>query len=264
MNLPMGLLSTVLIVLLSIVGLVVIRKWLRVDELRAHHDVTDPMSQVVGMMFAVLIGFMVADSMQRFSTARTTVQSEASALANVFRLAHGLPSEARTKIEILCSRYADQVVKDEWPKLSRKQISVTAWKTYNKIWAVTTEFRPSNDSESNLHETILEEMAALGDNRRLRVEAMHNGLPPVLWFVLVVGGVVTVLFTYFFGVQSLRQQIIMTSMVSLVICLNIFLLATYDDPFSGDIAVTPDAFIIDQKIFETELHKLTPQGQDLL
>lgn len=61
------------------------------------------------------------------------------------------------------------------------------------------------------------------------------------------------LFTYFFGLQNIRMQIIMTSIVSLVICLNIFLLACYDDPFSGDVMVDASPFVVDQKIFKMAL-----------
>lgn len=32
----------------------------------------------------------------------------------------------------------------------------------------------------------------------VEVDALHNGLPPVLWSILVVGGLATVIFTYFF------------------------------------------------------------------
>jgi hypothetical protein len=42
------------------------------------------------MLFAVLLGFMVADAMQRFSLARQTVEQEASSLGNIFRLADAL------------------------------------------------------------------------------------------------------------------------------------------------------------------------------
>ncbi len=46
---------------------------------------------------------------------------------------------------------------------------------------------------------------------------------------------------------------VMVAIVSLVICLNIFLLACYDDPFSGDIMVQPTAFETQLKLFKLEL-----------
>jgi len=90
-------------------------------------------------------------------------------------------------------------------------------------------------------------MASVGDNRRMRVEAMHNGLPPVLWVILGIAGVATILFTFFFGAKNRRLQMVMTSIIAVVIGLNIFMLANYNDPFSGDVTIGPDAFIVDQK-----------------
>jgi hypothetical protein len=245
-----GLIVTILVVSAAVSGLVACKRLLHVDELREHNDVTDPMSQVVGMMFAVLLGFMVSDAMQRFEGARATVQQEAASLADVFQLAHGLSDEQKNKIHTLCSDYANLVVSEEWPLLAQRKTSKRTWKTYDKLWQTCTALKPKDEGESNIQQTILQAITSLGDNRRLRIEALHNGLSPVLWGVLLVGGVTTILFTYFFGLQNIRMQIVMTSIVSLVICLNIFLLACFDDPFSGDVMVAPAAFEVDQKIFK--------------
>jgi hypothetical protein len=45
----------------------------------------------------------------------------------------------------------------------------------------------------------------------------------------------------------------MVGIVSLVICLNIFLLASYDDPFSGDVMIQPTAFETQLELFKHEL-----------
>jgi hypothetical protein len=95
----------------------------------------------------------------------------------------------------------------------------------------------------------------------MRVEAMHNGLPPILWGVLAIGGIATILFTFFFG-GNLRIQVIMTGLIAVLIGLNIFLLASYDDPFSGDVMVGNDAFVVDQRIFRVQTDKNDPYEMD--
>jgi hypothetical protein len=44
--------------------------------------------------------------------------------------------------------------------------------------------------------------------------------------------------------------------------LNIFMLASYDDPFSGDVMIKPDAFEIDQKTFKMAVDKTDPYETD--
>jgi hypothetical protein len=249
-----SLVLTIIVVSAAIGGLIAVRHWVQAPDLRENHDVTDPMSQVVGMMFAVLLGFMVSDAMQRFESARSTVQQEAASLADVFQQVHGWPAAARGDIQSLCSKYADLVVNEEWPLLASRKTSPQAWKTIHDLWYKCTDFQPKTQAESNIQQVVLQSMNTLGDCRRMRVEALHNGLSPILWGVLIIGGFTTVLFTYFFGLQNLRLQVIMTSIVSLVICLNIFLLACFDDPFSGDVMVEPSPFQVDQKIFKMALN----------
>jgi hypothetical protein len=252
MTLLTGLLLTSLILVLSLVGLFFARRWHQPAQLGIQHEIADPYSQFVAMLFAVLLGFMVADAMQRFGEARQTVQQEASSLGNVYRLSEGLADTNCKKIRSLCQDYATVVIVDEWPKLATKQDSPEAWKVYRRLWQECTTYEPVTQRQSNAQQVLLSAMVSLGDNRRLRVEGLHSGLPAELWIVLIMGGAATIVFTYFFRADSARTQAIMVSLVSLVICLNLFLLATYDDPFAGDVRVRPSAFETQLKLYKME------------
>lgn len=252
MTLLTGLVMTILIVGVSIVGLFLARRLLKSVDLKTQHDIADPYSQFVAMLFAVLLGFMVADAMQRFGNARTIVQEEASALGNMYRLAEGLSEEKRDKVRQLCKNYAKEVIEDEWDKMSEKKDSVKVWNTYREMWTTCSTYEPITQRQSNAQQLLLSAMESVGENRRLRVEALHSGLPVQLWGVLILGGAATIIFTYFFGSENFSIQVIMVSIVSLVISLNLFLLATYDDPFSGDIKVLPDAFQTQLKLYQMD------------
>ena len=254
-TLGMSLVFTAAIVVVSLSGLLICRRWLLAAELKTQHDVADPLSQVVGMMFAVLLGFMVGDAMQRFSTARSTTQQEAASLSDVFMLADGLPTAERDKIRNLCVDYADKVVRVEWPMLADKKTSAEVRGTYIELTHECTVYNPITQGQSNVQQSLLPAVVSVGDCRRLRVEALNNSLDPSLWLVLLIGGAATILFTYFFGAGNLKIQLVMVAIVSIVICLNIFLLVTYDDPFSGDVKVNPTAFETDLMVFHEVLDK---------
>ncbi|MFA7340074.1 MAG: DUF4239 domain-containing protein [Candidatus Obscuribacterales bacterium] len=250
-TLGLSLALTVLTVLISIAGLLIFRKFEINEDLKMQHEIADPYSQFVGMLFAVLLGFMVADAMQRFSLARQTVEQEASSLGNIYRMADGLPDANRKRVQGLCVDYAEEVIK-AWPLLAKKKTSADTWNTYRALWKECTTYEPVTARQTNTQAAMLPCMASLGDCRRLRVDAMHNGMSPILWCILAVGGVATILFCYFFSAHNIYVQIVMVAIVSLVICLNIFLLACYDDPFSGDIMVQPSAFETQLKVFMQE------------
>lgn len=253
-----GFFITALTIVLSVGGLWLVHTRVQSDKLKMHHDVADPYLSVVGTLFAVLLGFMVANAMTRFEEARVTCQSEASAVGNVFRAATGLPEKNRTIIQHACEQYVDLVINEEWPVMSKKHTSDKAWNAYNDIWNDCVKFVPSNDGETNLQAAIMGYLGVLGDARRMRVGALHNGLPAILWFVLFAGGTATIAFTYFFGIENLKLQIAMTSLVSFSICLNLFLLSCFDDPFSGDVMIHPSAFENIKSNFEAIEHPGLP------
>ena len=68
------------------------------------------------------------------------------------------------------------------------------------------------------------------------------GLHPSLWFVLLLGGIITVVFTFFFGSQNLYAQLTMTTLLAVLIVLIIFTILIMDFPYSGDLSIPVTPF----------------------
>jgi cation transporter-like permease len=73
--------------------------------------------------------------------------------------------------------------------------------------------------------------------------------------VLLVGGVITVGFTYLFGLRSTTVHVLMVAALALVIGLVLFTVAALDYPFRGDVRIDPDAF--EQALGSFESSKLS-------
>lgn len=250
-----GFLALLLAIGLSIAGMMIVRRRFDLSELRLNHDVADPLLSVVGTLFSILLGFLVAGAMQRFDEARIHVQEEAGAIADVFRSAGGFPEPLQTQLQHKCLSYVDCLIDEEWKLMEAKKASPRAWSLYGELWTASVNLQPKSEGESNVHQAILSAVSKVGNYRTLRLAAMSNQLPLGMWIVVLVGGGATIAFTYFFEVRSERTQIIMTTLVATVMGLNIFLLANYDYPFSGDIAVSPTAMELDRQIFNGYLKR---------
>lgn len=234
---------------MAIACMMFVRRRFDISELRLNHDVADPLLSVVGTLFSILLGFLVAGAMQRFDEARINVQEEAGAVAEVFRSAEGFPESTRIQLQRYCLEYAQIVVDEEWPLMEEKKASDKAWAKYSDIWRACVKFNPTENGQSNVHQAILGAISRLGTYRTLRFATMVNQLPLGMWMVVLMGGGATIAFTYFFEVKNERTQMIMTGLVATVMALNIFLLANYDYPFSGDVRVSPNAFQLDLDLF---------------
>jgi hypothetical protein len=241
--------------ILAVVGMLIVRRKVGLERLASYHEVAGYLLSVIGTLYAVLLGFIVVDAMNHLQEARVTVEQEANALADIFLIADGLESVRKEQIQSLCRKYAAVVIDEEWPLMRQGRFSNTAVITGWRLWKNVSRLQPRNECEQNLQQSLLTELGTMADNRRIRLINSKHGVAPIMWVVLIMGGIFTVVFTYFFGVKNVGAQILMTVLVSVTLSLNIFLVSLFGYPFSGDLAVAPEAFKLDQQIFERFLRE---------
>jgi ABC-type Mn2+/Zn2+ transport system permease subunit len=100
-------------------------------------------------------------------------------------------------------------------------------------------------------------MQRLADGRRYRLQVAKSGMPPIMWGVLIAGGGLTVLFTYLFEVENAKAQILMTSLVTLALSLNIVLVVLLSNPYKGHVSLSSAPFSYDLQVIG-DLLKLRP------
>ncbi len=93
------------------------RAWPRLAE-GEHNDVAGFIIAVVGVIYAVLLAFVVIVSWEKFNSAESVVGQEASALRSIYRESVAFPPEARAQLGDDVSRYASAVIKQEWPAMA--------------------------------------------------------------------------------------------------------------------------------------------------
>ena len=59
---------------------------------------------------------------------------------------------------------------------------------------------------SEIYAEALKRLNNLAEYRRLRIFAGNDTVPPVVWLVLLVGSVISISYTYFFGMKNIRAQ----------------------------------------------------------
>ena len=64
-------------------------------------------------------------------------------------------------------------------------------------------FEPGTDTERAVYAQELERVHDLDNAREVRLLNVSEGLPPILWLVLLSLGIDTILFAYFVGMKSI-------------------------------------------------------------
>jgi hypothetical protein len=231
-----------LFVLISVGGLLLVQRLVPIEVRQRQNDVAGFIYAVLGVAYAVLLGLMVIAVWEQWEGAKATVDDEASQLAEIYWIAHQLPQPEGRHIQELAHSYAEVVVDEEWPLMAQGEFSPKAWATIDEIRDSIQSFDSSTDDQLLLDQQALERVHGLADARRDRLLASEEGLPAIMWVVLIGGGLIVVGFTYLFGMENNLTHILMVAALALIISSVLFTVASLNYPFRGDVHIGPDAF----------------------
>ena len=175
-------------VLVAVAGLVLVQRLVPPERREGQNDVAGFIYAVLGVAYAVLLAFVVIAVWQDYETAQTNVDSEAHELAGVYYNASQLPEPERTRIRHLARTYARVVVQEEWPLMKRGKTSPWADSLLRQLRLQILEFDPRTKGEQVLYERGLTQLHDATDARRSRLLEVREGIPNLLWVVIVGGG----------------------------------------------------------------------------
>lgn len=241
---------------LTIGGLWVVRKYVDLRTLTTHHDVAGYMLTIIGTLYAVVLGLMVVGSLTKFQTARANADTEANTVHDIFHLAQGLPKNLQKKLRTDCRDYASVIVKEEWPAMEHCGESENAHLIMTDFWKIITEMKPADSGETNVQASLLQQVDQLGDCRNSRLLTAKVTFDPYIWGAIIGGGFILIIFTYFFGVEKFAVQALMTGLLTIVLAINLMIIALYDAPYSGDVKVSSQAYSTVLGRLEEETRKL--------
>lgn len=239
----------------------VVRRLFPADVLRRGHEATGNVLAIVGTLYAVLLGLVVVDAMVRFEHAADIVQEESNCLADVFLLAARFPEPYQARIRGACRTYTRAVVDREWPLMAEGRMSLDARLAALELSRALDDFEPTTEAQKIVLPIVVEQLREMWDCRRERAGTVTNGIPAVEWVALIIGGAVTVLFAGLFAVENGRLQALTTSLLALVIGLNLYLVSLFGYPFAGALSVSNRPFSVDLGIFEGRFDA-TPAHED--
>jgi hypothetical protein len=241
------------ITLVAVVLGLLVRRWVTVEVLERHNDVAGFIYAVIGVLYAVVLGFTAIMVWERFAEAQTNVEKEANHLGDLFRNAQAFAAEHfREELETNLHSYVRLVVEKEWPAMAEGKSSPEAWDAYNRLWQTYYRFRPQNEDERVWYAQSLARMNQLGDQRRLRLlSSQSGGIPAVMWIVLLGAGAITIGFTFLFGTKNAVAQAVMTGGLAMIIALVLLSVVALEHPFAGLTRIEPEAFNQTKDIFDT-------------
>lgn len=227
---------------LAIAGLAVVQRLVPLGLRQTHNAATGIIYAALYVMFGVTIGFSLFLVWQQYDAAQKMAEREAAHLEALYQLAGSFSEPERGRIQDLAASYARVVVEEEWPMMQQGRTSPRAEALIAELQRSIQDFEPRTQAGQALQSEGLTQVDDLDEERALRLLEVREGIPPILWVVLVVGGVITVAFTFLFGMETPWLHMLAVAALTVIVSLILYTIAVLEYPFDDEARVGPDAF----------------------
>ena len=226
-------------VLLSLFFARIVGRLVGSETLREHNDLTGFIFAVVGVVYAVILGFIAVGVWERFVVAEDRTYDEASSLAAVYRDAGSFSNGDVLRRDV--RSYADHTIHVGLPALA-KGVTPAETPLVERLSADVHHTPVRGERQTAIFAHMLERTSEAALDRDARLSEDATGLNGIMWCVVFAGGFITIAFTYLFGFRQTTMQTAMIGTLALLIGLVIFLTMSLDYPFRGAIRVGPEAY----------------------
>ena len=211
------------------------------DRGRAFKAVSPGMLPPLGILFALLVGFIAVEVWSNYDKAKGAVATEASALRALVLLAGAFPEEQKTRIHALVDRHIEVAVNEGWPAMAQHRMTLSTLPT-SLIAALqeTLTLKPAGDSQRIAQTEMVKAIQEAADARRQRIVVSQSAVGSVKWAGILLQGICTLIAIAMVHSDNRLACAIAMTFFATGIALSLLLIAAYSRPFTGEISVRPD------------------------
>ena len=214
------------------------------DRLRAFKGVSPGLLPPLGIIFALLVGFIAAQVWSDTDRARLAVNREASALRAVVLLADAFPEDVSTRFRGLVARHIDEAVTNEWPAMARHQVTLTMIPAaLAEGLRLALDLKPEGPGQMAAQRELIASLQTAMDARRQRIIVSGSTLDWVKWSGLILQALITLVSIAFVHSDNRTSSALALGLFASATALALILIASHTKPFAGAVAVEPDVLL---------------------
>jgi TRAP transporter TAXI family solute receptor len=235
----------------TLVGIVLVHPHMRraVHGKRQANDVVIFVAANYGVVYAVLLGLLVVATFQITKDLQDHIAAEASSLATIYRSADVYPEPLRSELRAELRDYTHYVIDKDWPAHRQVRVLVGGDHRLQAIRQKLFSFEPKTASQGEVHREMLRYFNAMNVAREQRQGAVFSSVPTVLWYVLLIGALISIVFLWMLH-MDLLPQILFGGITAIFLGVMMFLIYAMDHPLQGAVSVGPDPF---QSVYDLEM-----------
>ena len=217
----------------------ILKLWFRSQE--GLNDLVGYALGAFGVFYGLLLGLLAVATYQNAANVEDNVAREAASLGALYRDVSSYPQPIRADLQKRLQDYTRFVIDKAWPAQRRGEVPEGSVQMMDEFQQVLAQFEPATKGQEIVHAETLRQYNDMILLRRLRINAIHAGIPGVMWYVVAVGAVINTLLILSFRMRF-DIHLVIGGMLSFFVGVVIFMIAAMDNPFRGEVSVGPDAF----------------------
>jgi TRAP transporter TAXI family solute receptor len=194
-----------------------------------------------GLVYAVLVGLLIVSTFQITKDLQDRIAMEASNLSTMYRSADAYPEPLRSELRSQLRDYTHYVLEKDWPAHRKAQIFVGGDHRLQAIRHNLLSFEPTSKTQEVVHGEMLRYFNTLNVSREQRLSAVTSSIPGVLWYVVIIGAVVAIVFLWMLHMH-LMPQLLLGGITAFSLGIMTFLIYAMDHPLQGGVNVGSEPF----------------------
>jgi hypothetical protein len=225
-------------------GVLATRRYVHAHVGKGHNDVLVPIFLNAGVLYAVLLGFLVIAVWENYGATKDNASLEAATMVSLYRLADGMSGPHAGQVRPQVRAYMKVVIEDEWPTLSRSSEGSSLAR--KQIGAMFRDFSNMNTNTLSTHaqvnQSFLDTLSQVVAYRNKRLIEATEGLSWIMWLGAIAGAVIIVTMSFFLYMEHRGPHIAIVVLMGALIGTLLYIIVLLDHPFAGPMALQPDAF----------------------
>jgi hypothetical protein len=212
---------------------------------RALKALSPGMLPTMGIVFGLIVGFLVAGLWSDLGEARDAVNREASSLRSAALVAGAaFPRATEARIDTLIRRHIRDGAAREWPAMAHHDASIKVIPTpLADALQFALALDPRGDGQVTAQRELVSSLQNALDARRQRIIVSGSTVNWLRWTGVVALGVLTLLAIGLAHNDNRTTTAVAMGLFACAVAVLLVMIAAQDRPFSGEFGVKPDVLL---------------------
>jgi hypothetical protein len=207
-----------------------------------HNDVLVPIFLTAGVIYAVLLAFIVVAMWETYDNANANTAEEASLLVPLYRQSMDFSPEKGTEMRKLIREYGEGVV-DQWEHFrTTGEGSASARLAVDRIIHLYGTLSPATKIKEIVDMQFYDTFSHLMTDRNKRLLQASESLSWVMWLAAIGGGMIVVGMCFVLYMDKALMHFVMTAILSGSIGALLLVMIILNRPFMGPLGLSPEPF----------------------